>query len=127
MGGLSLMSEMSMFTITVEDMEGVPLSKALSPLPSPCFSHPYSLHLLPPILSQRFGSVAPAAVRSPQAAADVVPADGVEHDTLNLASSEEDQWADGPRDPHVVRNGAWVVWCRSWARFPDAEHRRRHL
>lgn len=28
-GGLSLMSEMSMFTITVEDMGGVPLSKAL--------------------------------------------------------------------------------------------------
>lgn len=28
-GGLSLMSEMSMFTITVEDMAGVPLSKAL--------------------------------------------------------------------------------------------------
>lgn len=28
-GGLSLMSEMSMLTITVEDMGGIPLSRAL--------------------------------------------------------------------------------------------------
>lgn len=28
-GGLSLMSEISMLTITVEDMGGIPLSKAL--------------------------------------------------------------------------------------------------
>lgn len=28
-GGLSLMSEMSMLTVTVEDMAGMPLSRAL--------------------------------------------------------------------------------------------------